>query len=655
MAHKGKAVEASGMPSSKPKADYDIILMREDKSHVTQRLGCFVLSLDLLEAGLRFLLPEIAKDLLWAWKREIQATAELFRSHFSQVCSPQSGDGVVYVKHRTNRMQINFSPRLSNNKGWTGRLFFVGRIKEAKIPDWDFPVRVVEPPKRVDMAPFLIKEAAAASSSLNMVVVNHAKGYLTEYKLVKYKLSRPWSAEEIAEGRDQKELVNYAETNHVSLYMIRVDKDAPAKESGAVSSVAEQRLLRIGPTKKAKTVVAGGATEKASGKAVITESASLLQLKRKKKRKAAEVESQDEERSAEEEMADEHRARKKKKAARAVPRIVEDAKEAEEEEEDLEPLLAQRKHQVARTPEQRASMASIVDRSEAVMKMSTKLGLIVVSDESDRSGEWAKSPMHETQGVLPSGSIDQGGAEQGGASHESAEFGAEDGAVAANSGRGAGEIDTFTPVTAAEPGAGEAVLPRGDTPQGSGEILPSMPPTSVIVVGCVVGRSAAKAIAKVNVVGKGAVHSGEGGTQALGSAEAGHAMASAASADEAGGEERLAVASEVGQEEEAPEVAVAQVAEGVLPSTGAAGDESSGDDRRPLTEVLKKGLPELPSKEALATPLERLDSAAPRGLPPCPSASQLEVLARCQQVVSERTPEISSGSYRPEARSDGDE
>ncbi|MQL73185.1 hypothetical protein Taro_005526 [Colocasia esculenta] len=73
--------------------------------------------------------------------------------------------------------------------------------------------------------------------------------------------------------------------------------------------------------------------------------------------------------------------------------------------------------------------------------------------------------------------------------------------------------------------------------------------------------------------------------------------------------------------EEAPEVFVAQVAEGVLPSTGVAGDESLGDDRRPLTEVLKKGLPELPSKEALATALEHLESAAPRELPPCPSAS----------------------------------
>ncbi|MQL87544.1 hypothetical protein Taro_020083 [Colocasia esculenta] len=150
-------------------------------------------------------------------------------------------------------------------------------------------------------------------------------------------------------------------------------------------------------------------------------------------------------------------------------------------------------------------------------------------------------------------------------------------------------------------------------------------------------------------------------------------MAAAASTNEVGGEERpaarqeaaeadrtmvspsaVAVASGSGKEK-APEVAVAPVAERVLPSTDVAGDESSGDDRRPLTEVLKKGLPELPSKEALATALEHLEGAIPRELPPCPSASQLEVLARGQKVVSERTPEISNGSYRPEARSDGDE
>ncbi|MQM01733.1 hypothetical protein Taro_034490 [Colocasia esculenta] len=422
MAQKGKEiVEASRMPPVKTKAvklrsfeglrerfrigeKYDIVLMREDESYLTTRTGCFVLSLDLLEAGLRLPMPEIAKELLRSWKvapiqltpnswrsifvfciickkRGIEATAEIFRSHFSLACSPQSGMGIVYVKHRTNQMRINFSPRLSNNKGWTGCLFFVGRRKGANVPEWDFPVRVVEPPKRTDMSPFLIQGAAAASQSLNTVGVNHAEGYLTEYKLVKYKLSRAWDAGEVAAGRGRKEMANYAETIPVSLHLIMLDEDAPVKESGA-----------------AKTAVGGGAMKKASGKAVIAESASLPQPKRKEKRKAAQMESQAEDHTSEEEVSDEHRARKKKKAARAVPRVIEDAEGAEE---DLEPLLVRRPRQDVRTPERRSSVASIVDRSEAVTKMSTELGLIMVSDESDRSGGRAKSPMHETQGVLP--------------------------------------------------------------------------------------------------------------------------------------------------------------------------------------------------------------------------------------------------------------
>ncbi|MQL85143.1 hypothetical protein Taro_017660 [Colocasia esculenta] len=123
MAQKGKEiVEASGMPPVKTKAvmlrsfeglrerlrigeEYDIVLMREDESYLTTRPGCFVLSLDLLEAGLRLPMPEIAKELLRSWKvapiqltpnswrsifvfciickkRGIEATAKIFRSHF---------------------------------------------------------------------------------------------------------------------------------------------------------------------------------------------------------------------------------------------------------------------------------------------------------------------------------------------------------------------------------------------------------------------------------------------------------------------------------------------------------------------------------------------------------------------------------------------
>ncbi|MQL78970.1 hypothetical protein Taro_011382 [Colocasia esculenta] len=441
--------------------------------------------------------------------RKIEATAEIFRNHFNLACSPQSGMGIVYVKYRTNRMRINFSPRLSNNKGWTRCLFSMGRKKGANIPEWDFPVRVVEPLRRVDMPPFLIKEAAAASQSLNTVGVNHAEGYLTEYKLVKYKLSRAWDDEEIVAGRDQKEMKDYAELIPVSLCSIRLDEGGSAK----------------GPAQKAKAVARGGAAKEALETATTAGVTSLLQTKRKEKRKAAVVESQAEGRSSEEEMSYEPRARKKKKAAKPMPRVAESAAEVEEEEEDLEPLLARGSRQHTGTSERRASATPVVDRSKAVMKMFAELGLIMVSDESDRSRERAKSPVHETQEVLPG----EGSAEQGGVPSEGARLVAE---------RGVGDVNALTPVTTTESGAGEAVLPRGDIPQGSGDILPPMPPTSVITEGRIVGEDAAEVIAEDLVVGESAAVLGRKSAQALGDAEEGRVAALAASAAEDGGEVR---------------------------------------------------------------------------------------------------------------------
>ncbi|MQL92781.1 hypothetical protein Taro_025416, partial [Colocasia esculenta] len=290
------------------------------------------------------------------------ATTDIFRNHFSLACSPQSGMGIVYVKHRTNRMRINFSSRLSNNKGWTGRLFSVGRQQGANIPEWDFPVRVVEPLRRADMPPFLIREAAVASQLLNTVGVNHAEGYLTEYKLVKCKLSRAWDDEEIAAGRDQKEMAGYAETIPVSLCTIRLDGEGFAK----------------GSARQAKAVTRGGAMKKALEMATTAEATSLPQTKRKEKRKAAMVELQAGGRSSEEGVSDEPRVRKKKKITKLMPYVAEGAAVVEgEAEEDLEPLLTRRSCQPTGTSEERASATPAVDRSEAVMKMSAELGLIM--------------------------------------------------------------------------------------------------------------------------------------------------------------------------------------------------------------------------------------------------------------------------------------
>ncbi|MQL81135.1 hypothetical protein Taro_013590 [Colocasia esculenta] len=667
MAQKGKKiVEASGMPPVAAKAakyrsfeglrerfrigeEYDIVLMREDESYLTLKPG----------GWLRLPMPEIAKELLRSWKvapilltpnswrtifvfciicrkKKIEATADIFRNHFSLACSPQSGMGIVYVKHHTNWMRINFSPRLSNNKGWTGRLFSVGRQQGANIPEWDFPVRVVEPLRRADTPPFLIREAAAASQLLNTVGVNHAEGYLTEYKLVKCKLSRAWDDKEIATGRDQKEMAGYAEMIPVSLCIIRLDGEGSAK----------------GSAQQAKAVTRGGTVKKALDMATTAEATSLPHTKRKEKRKAAMVELQAGGRSSEEGVSDEPRARKKRKMTELMPHVAEGAAVVEEEaEEDLEPLLARRSRQRTGTSEERASATPAVDRSEAVMKMSAELGLIMVSDESDRSGGRAKSPVREAQEVLPS----EGSAEQGGAPDEGTQLGAEDGVVAPD----------LTPVPAAVCGSGEAVLPRGDVPQRSEDILPPMPPTLVVTEGRVVGEDAAEVIAEDRVVGESATVPGEKSTQAPGGAEEDHAATLAASATENDEEVRLATRQEaVGASRATVSTNVVATTSGscrpegfaigdvpVSSAAAAAGDESSRDDTRPLTEVLHRRLPEVPSAAALEATLRHVE-VSPRKLPASPTASRLEQLARCLDLPSELTPERSVEGYQPEGLED---
>ncbi|MQL81970.1 hypothetical protein Taro_014435 [Colocasia esculenta] len=648
MAQKGKKiVEASGMLPVAAKVakyrsfeglrerfpigeEYDIVLMREDESYLTLKPGCFVLSLDLLEAGLRLPMPEIAKELLWSWKvtpiqltpnswrtifvfciicrkKKIEATADIFRNHFILACSPQSGMGIVYMKHRTNRMRVNFSPRLSNNKGWTGRLFSVGRQQGANIPKWDFPVRVVEPLRRADMPPFLIREAVVASQLLNTVGVNHAEGYLTEYKL--------------------KEMADYAEMIPVSLCTIRLDEEGSAK----------------GSAQQAKAVTRGGAVKKALEMATTAEATSLPQTKRKEKRKAAVVESQAGGRSSEEGVSDEPRARKKRKMTKPMPHVAEGAAVVEEEaKEDLEPLLARRFRQRTGTSEERASAIPAVDHSEVVMKMSAELGLIMGG---------AKSPVREAQEVLPS----EGSAEQGGAPDEGTQLGAEDGVVSPD----------LTPAPAAVCGSGEAVLPRGDVPQGSENILPPMPPTLVITEGRVVGESTAEVIAEDLVVGESAAIPGEKSTQALGDAEEGRAAALAASVTEDDEEVRPATRQEAaGASRASASMNVIATTSGssrpeglvindvpVSSAAAAAGDESSGDDTRTLTDVLHRRLSEVPSVAALEATLRRVE-VSPRKLPASPTASRLEQLARCLDLPSELTPERSVEGYQPEGLED---
>ncbi|MQL89561.1 hypothetical protein Taro_022154 [Colocasia esculenta] len=226
--------------------------------------------------------------------------------------------------------------------------------------------------------PLGVVPCTAASQLLNTVLVNRVEGYLTEYKLVKYKLSRAWDDEEIAAGRDQKEMANYAEMIPVSLCSIRLDGEVSAK----------------GPARQAKVAARGCAAKKAVETDTTAGTTFLPQPKRKEKRKAAVMEPPARSRSPEEGVSDEPRAPKKRKLKKLMLHAAEDAAAVEEEpEDDLEPLLVRRSRQRAGASEERAPVAPTVDRSEAVMKMSAELGLIMVSDESDRSGGRTTSPV----------------------------------------------------------------------------------------------------------------------------------------------------------------------------------------------------------------------------------------------------------------------
>ncbi|MQL75548.1 hypothetical protein Taro_007917 [Colocasia esculenta] len=113
-------------------------------------------------------------------------------------------------------MQIHFGKKHSNNKGWMHRIFFVGRREDA--PEWGFPTR----------------DEARASDNLNLASVRNAEDYLTEFQLVQHGLSRPWDAEELAAGRDQEAMENYAEQIAVTSYLVYVNE-------GVRTPIAEER------------------------------------------------------------------------------------------------------------------------------------------------------------------------------------------------------------------------------------------------------------------------------------------------------------------------------------------------------------------------------------------------------------------------------
>ncbi|MQL69854.1 hypothetical protein Taro_002175 [Colocasia esculenta] len=262
---------------------------------------CFTLSLDILEVGFR-----LARDMLNAWKitpiqltpnswrtigvfyimcqkKGVQVTANLFRNHFSLASSPQSGNAVMYTKHQTNKMQIHFSECHYNNKGWMGRIFFIGRRKGVEAPKWGFPTRVCEP-MRKDIAPFLIQDIAKVSTELSSMLVDHSDLYLSEYKLVKYGLNRAWDATELAAGRDQKDLSTYATQITGRSYLTYLGEDVPPTAVGA------GRPLKISLRKE---TVAPKAVARVPHQEAEDEEDAAPQLRLRKKRKLVKVAEQE--------------------------------------------------------------------------------------------------------------------------------------------------------------------------------------------------------------------------------------------------------------------------------------------------------------------------------------------------------------------------
>ncbi|MQL97647.1 hypothetical protein Taro_030343, partial [Colocasia esculenta] len=81
---------------------------------------------------------------------------------------------------------------------------------------------------RSDSFPRLIQDEAKASDKLLRVGVRNGEGYVTEYLLVKYGLSKPWTATELEAGRDQEVNEDFAEQIPVTAHMVYEGDDVAA-------------------------------------------------------------------------------------------------------------------------------------------------------------------------------------------------------------------------------------------------------------------------------------------------------------------------------------------------------------------------------------------------------------------------------------------
>ncbi|MQL98780.1 hypothetical protein Taro_031489 [Colocasia esculenta] len=81
-------------------------------------------------------------------------------------------------------------------------------------------------------------------------------------------------------------------------------------------------------------------------------------------------------------------------------------------------------------------------------------------------------------------------------------------------------------------------------------------------------------------------------------------------------------------------------------NTADEGRAGSEEDHLPLTQSLKAKAPLQPLASFLEAALERLQEGLSKDLPPCPSASHLEVLAWCQRQGTGDAPECSEEVYQ---------
>ncbi|MQL72018.1 hypothetical protein Taro_004341 [Colocasia esculenta] len=595
--------------------EYEIVDAKEGESFLVNKPGCLLLSVDHLEAGFRLPLPEVAKALLNCWgvspiqltpntwryicifgvickMKKIRGSADVFRAHFKLSVSRASEADIYYAKHRTDRMHIGLSNKYSNNKGWMDKLFFVRHRGGA---EWGFPTIIRS--ARKDSFPKLIQDEARASDSLLRAGVRNGEGYVTEFLLVKYGLSKPWTAADLEAGRDQEANEDFAEQIPVLAHMVYEGDDVAAvvrvpsavRVSTAVTTVlvvplpTEERLAKTrapekGPgriclkKKATKEVVSAGArTLPEKGDGASCPSASI------KRRPVLFDESAEE--------AEQLRARKRKKTVQATPPRDEEGTEEEAKEAQL---LLRRKSEAVESADQGVLRVASVARPEVAQKMATELGLVVVSDGSESpAGEEARGSTC-SKDREPSDASNIGGAEHGATSNTAGASFRRSGEVAVSPVRREEDADATEEVVPAARATEKAAATTGASEEiaaTTGGILPPMPPTEVV--------------ANINATSK--VVEGDGG-EAAG----------------VGGGDRA---------------------------------EESDDDRRPLSEALLKKLPEDPSVAALEATLRRMENV-PRELPASPTASQLDQLARCLDLPSEQTPERPVEGYHPEGQED---